>query len=694
MFSEKSRSKLGKGILEILLCSSLAACSGGGSGSNETSQPLQNSNRAPIIRTQSASPLEGDSPLAVSLRYSCSDPEGSDLNYALYLDGFLISGPKSSSLDEEIVIEKIGTSSVKAVCTDPHGAFKDTTYNISVKEQEVKVFSQKEMENVEFFSHENDVIYFSEPVNYGGGTIVVSAPSQEAPNGFLKKVESLSSDKKAAFTTQTTLEEAIGDGGYIASGELSTQGAIVSFENEQLHQSYREDLALRALVSVDDSNNQKLRLSFNDFIIYDFDKNPLTTNDQIRVSGKIIFDPGYRFEIKKEDGRIERLLFELNLNETSELRVEKESYLQDLVLEKEVKIGDIDFSPFIAAYAGIIPIVISPEIGIYVNMHGTLSPLSILVKQEANLSAGLEYTGGQWGTTHNFSNDFDLDLSNSRAQSFETGLDLRMSFLFYGIAGPFVGVGGGFEFKTSFSHLSLYGGLEAQIGMDTGVLSSAIGDFSPRTLIRSNKLLYEVGVEGLENPGSGDDDYDGEIPEDQEIFVDPRDGKSYGIVTIGSQTWMAKNLNYNSSEGDSCYNDLFSNCEIYGRLYDFESSKESCPGGWHLPSESDWDSLFDFLGSSLTAGGKMKSTGTLENGKGLWKEPNSGANNESGFSALPGGLKEDGSYMDKNEEAYFWSDTSPYAFMHSLSYQSSSSGGSLAYGNPEGVSASVRCLKD
>ena len=136
----------------------------------------------------------------------------------------------------------------------------------------------------------------------------------------------------------------------------------------------------------------------------------------------------------------------------------------------------------------------------------------------------------------------------------------------------------------------------------------------------------------------------------------------YGIVTIGTQTWMSENLNTgnrinyphqlptdNEIVEKYCYDNLESNCDEYGGIYswyemmDYNSSdigtigstQGICPAGWHIPTIPEWHTLSNYLGGHLVAGGKLKATGTIEDGDGLWLSPNTGATNESGFTALP-----------------------------------------------------------
>ena len=93
---------------------------------------------------------------------------------------------------------------------------------------------------------------------------------------------------------------------------------------------------------------------------------------------------------------------------------------------------------------------------------------------------------------------------------------------------------------------------------------------------------------------------------------------------------MAENLAFHKI-GAAYYKNEESNISIYGYLYDWETAKIVCPEGWHLPSDAEWVELRKNIGDKYIAGGKLKSTSNL------WKSPNKGANNSSGFNALPAG---------------------------------------------------------
>jgi uncharacterized protein (TIGR02145 family) len=151
------------------------------------------------------------------------------------------------------------------------------------------------------------------------------------------------------------------------------------------------------------------------------------------------------------------------------------------------------------------------------------------------------------------------------------------------------------------------------------------------------------------------------------------DGNDYKIVTIGTQTWMAENLRtiqFNDGTAiplvtDSkewnwletpayCWynNDEGTNKTDYGALYNYYTIKTGklCPDGWRVPSDNDWTVLTDFLGGLYVAGGKMKEAGTNH-----WVEPNLGADNTSGFTALPTPYRfYSGTYFFNGAEGEWW----------------------------------------
>lgn len=153
-----------------------------------------------------------------------------------------------------------------------------------------------------------------------------------------------------------------------------------------------------------------------------------------------------------------------------------------------------------------------------------------------------------------------------------------------------------------------------------------------------------------------------------------------------------------------CYNDSVNKCNTYGGLYKWsemmqyittEGVQGICPTGWHIPTDGEWTTLTTFLGGTLVAGGKMKSNGTIEAGTGLWYSPNTGATNESGFTAVPAGNRHDlGYFNDISGYGRWWSSSessTSYAWYRSLYFTSSYVYRDNGYKNR---GFSVRCVKD
>ena len=175
-------------------------------------------------------------------------------------------------------------------------------------------------------------------------------------------------------------------------------------------------------------------------------------------------------------------------------------------------------------------------------------------------------------------------------------------------------------------------------------------------------------------------------PSSDSTFVDSRDGKRYKKVTIGTQTWMAENLNF-AADGSKCYGNNESNCTQYGRLYNWSTAMVACPGGWHLPSNEEWTALTDFVGGAATAGTKLKA-------RDGWNEDGNGTN-DFGWSALPGGSGgEDGRFYGACDDGNWWSATEGGGIIdwrRIMLYRIESWSGSNSY---KSNLYSVRCVMD
>jgi uncharacterized protein (TIGR02145 family) len=192
------------------------------------------------------------------------------------------------------------------------------------------------------------------------------------------------------------------------------------------------------------------------------------------------------------------------------------------------------------------------------------------------------------------------------------------------------------------------------------------------------------------------------------------DGNNYIAIDIGSQLWMAENLKttkyndgtaiplitdgaawMNLSSPGYCWmdNDEATYKNTYGALYNWYTvnTGKLCPTGWHVPTDAEWTTLTDYLGGESVAGGKLKEYGTTH-----WVNPNTGATNETGFTALPGGNRtDDYGYFNFPGGSGDWWSTVEYSTWVARSRRMT------AYYNfvdstpePKKYGHSVRCIKD
>ena len=206
-----------------------------------------------------------------------------------------------------------------------------------------------------------------------------------------------------------------------------------------------------------------------------------------------------------------------------------------------------------------------------------------------------------------------------------------------------------------------------------------------------------------------DPDYTGQTGQISDI-----QGNVYKTIGIGSQIWMAENLRTTKLnngtlipqvKSDSIWdfnphiafcwynNDSIYNAKIYGALYNFYTVRTGllCPVGWHIPQDSDWTILANFLGGNEKAGGKLKDYYTS-----YWNDPNVCLANDYGFAALPGGKRSSylGKFSSIRDKGYWWTSTSKNDFnayaKAMYNYNTSISGFESSNGN----GYSIRCIKD
>jgi uncharacterized protein (TIGR02145 family) len=201
------------------------------------------------------------------------------------------------------------------------------------------------------------------------------------------------------------------------------------------------------------------------------------------------------------------------------------------------------------------------------------------------------------------------------------------------------------------------------------------------------------------------------------------DGNIYNTITIGSQLWMKENLNVQRFKNGEAIPNVTDNT-IWGNLttaawcrvnnnpdasnafkigllyngYVAQDARGVCPNGWKVPDDSDFNKLVEYLGASSIAGGKLKEANGIYS---LWNSPNTGATNESGFTALPGGWRvgktgiyTEGNFTDWGYGCRLWTKSNSFAggvYLLDVYYVNTSTNRGSQI---QSYGSSIRCIKE
>ncbi len=242
-------------------------------------------------------------------------------------------------------------------------------------------------------------------------------------------------------------------------------------------------------------------------------------------------------------------------------------------------------------------------------------------------------------------------------------------------------------------------------GAGTGSFTSEIAGLAPNT-------RYHVRAYATNSVGTA-------YGTDRTFTTDPvsiqdYDDNNYNVIRVGTQVWIKENLkttHFNdgtavplvtgnaawislTTPGYCWYGNNESNKDVYGALYNWHAvdAGNLCPGGWHVPTDAEWLVLINYLGGASPAGGRLKETGTSH-----WQAPNTGATNESGFTARPGGRRLDttGTFELIGNSGFWWA-ADKYDTSNAWYRRINSDEDRVFRVNQGGLKTgmSVRCIKD
>ena len=206
--------------------------------------------------------------------------------------------------------------------------------------------------------------------------------------------------------------------------------------------------------------------------------------------------------------------------------------------------------------------------------------------------------------------------------------------------------------------------------------------------LRRARASYERGKQVPQDTGKKETPT---VQTEGDIFTDPRDGETYKTITLEDSLkctkvmWLAENLRF-KTENSWAYDNDEGYVKILGRLYTWDAAKQACPPGWRLPSERDWDLLIQSFGGGGACHAFKSTKGWYGNGNG---------DNKSGFTALPGGIRDNnGSFGSIGYFGYWWSaaeNGARCAWSRGMNYHT---GNQQRSSSNKELGISVRCVRD
>lgn len=483
-FLRDSRYKAKKGLVGLLTCLSLLSFSCKEQENIPTNpiQPPTSQNSSPRFNSSPITSVDENSYYTYYI--STTDPDGDPVAYSL------VQNPSWLSVSNNVVfgippeVSSNQTFPVRIKASDGKGGEAEQAYNLTVRNvSNTHVLNSSQTGSLT--SVDSTRMVFSQPMNFAIGDFIASGITSQTPNGVLREISSVSSDKKTFYTSQATLEQIVRDASFLYSGRLLPPSSAKFMEGIQ-------PLYPRG------GQNFDFNLALTNVVLYDQDGNPNTTHDRVIANGNISFGINTILNLRINNHTLNELTFR-NLTDI-ETDVTVGSNILGVAQLKQVKIAEYNFQPFVAGYLPTpvpIPIVILPKMGVYVGINPTnVNPFSVRVKQNANSEVGLIYNG-VWNTTSNFSNSFDFSnpvINNNLELKVYTGPSLE--FMLYGVAGPFGSLSGRLRLKHQNNSWELYGGFGAALGVKMEVFKKGISA-QFREIINYEKLLAQSSISTL-----------------------------------------------------------------------------------------------------------------------------------------------------------------------------------------------------
>ena len=350
---------------------------------------------------------------------------------------------------------------------------------------------------LESVSADRQVLIFSSlPAELSGldaGDVLVLGQTAKTPLGLLRRVLSVvpSSGGVLVFTGPAAISDALETASLsvtraLTQSDLLAAGALVAGVSMRF--------AGEGGPAAQDIDPGAFYFDINGLVVYDQDRNPDTTEDQVTLDGSVSLAPSLTLNMSVDGANLQHLVFAATLHEEISLTVSSKAELASL--EEEREIYRWAFSPF-TVWVGWVPVVIQPNVTLNAGVEGDLSVgLAASVTQEATATAGVGYATGVWTPIAELHNSFTFDRPQLSLSLHARGFaGPRVDLLLYGVAGPYVTVDAYLDLDADVFETpwwSLYAGLEASAGVRAEIFGEEIADEEFPGVIGYRVLLAEA----------------------------------------------------------------------------------------------------------------------------------------------------------------------------------------------------------
>jgi hypothetical protein len=401
-----------------------------------------------------------------------------------------IPAPTSSLISAGMLTSTITATTALPLPTPlPEGAvvIPDTT----------KVLTGTTTQNLASISSDGSLFTFSESTSQleslSQGDVIVGCVSDKAPDGFLRKVQSVSAEGGLVVvqTGPARLEDAIQTGSLSLSRELKPDDVRAGWK--------RPGVALASLVPMSAQGGWMVTLA--DVVLFDLDGKSSTTEDQIRANGSIAFEPSLDFDLKIAWFQLEELTLVVRATETVDIRVSGNVQLANVNEEVQVAFFPLNAIPL---SIGPVPVVLTPILNVSVGLDGTAHVGFLTgVTQRASVAAGVQYVDDKWNPIRTFDNSFDfVPPALTGSLQVEAYGSIQLAVLIYGVGGPYASLNGYFGLDADLQRTppwKLYGGLRCIVGVRAEILGYKLGDYQA-TVLDSSTPIGEGGLPVTDTP--------------------------------------------------------------------------------------------------------------------------------------------------------------------------------------------------